>query len=262
MKKKIMSLLICVAMVSTLLVGCGEKEVPAEEAVAEATDVVSEEEVVSETEVTPATEEAVVETTEEATTEVAEITADEYVPGTWDGNVYINTSLGFSMTVPEDYVIVTGDALQGLLNQSEDMLSENSNLGEVSASDSVSCEFMAASPDQTNTNNILFSVLKNQGLTSEQFGDVTINSFDIAGIPCELFADPSTTTIGNIEFYEIDMALDYSQIVGIEGYVVLQSFLIYATEDSIYYFTLTFNENTMDKTAEILQSIQPLEVVE
>lgn len=256
MKKKTVSLLVCVAMLSTLLVGCGEKEVPAAEPVAEVTELAKEEEVVPETEVAPITEES----TEEAVKEVKE--AENYVPGTWDGNVYINTSLGFLMTVPEDYVILTGDDLQGLVSQSEDMLSENSNLGEVSASDSVLYEFMAASPDQTNTNNVMFTVQKNEGLTSEQFGDVMIDGFAIAGIPCELFAEPSTTKIGDIEFYEVDMALDYSQIVGIEGYMVLQTVIAYANEESIYYFTFTFNENTIEKTAGILQSIQPLEVVE
>ena len=77
MKKKLLSALLCVAMVASLVVGCGGKEEAAEAPAPEATEEVAEE--ATEEVAEEATEETAEEVAEEATEEVVEEVAEEAV---------------------------------------------------------------------------------------------------------------------------------------------------------------------------------------
>lgn len=240
MKKEIISLLVCLAMISTLLIGCGEKEVPAEEPTTETTDMSSEEEITSEA--------------EEVTEKVS-----GYVYGTWEGNVYTNSQLGFTMTFPDSYTILTDNSSEKTIEQITDSTSENSDITTANTSNPVH-DFMAIAPDESIR--VSFGAEKNlTNLTFEEYKDILLGTFDSFGIDYALASDPYLTKLGNLDFYSINLIVDYSKLSGIEDYIVGQSFLIYIDEDYVYSFILMFltpDDKTRNETKAILDSIKAI----
>lgn len=233
MKKRILSLLIIAAMSSTLLVGCGSKEVAKD------------------------SNDANIQTNEESEEETIEVTeVNDYTPGTWEGTIYTNSFLGFTMTFPDTYVIVAGDTLKEYMGQTTETMLENSDIKNMGVP-SVTYDFMALAPDQVS--NISFAAEKNlYKLTSEEYGDALLKTFDIMGANYEVVGDPITWNAGNLDFYEIDMIVDYSQMTGVEGQVASQSYLIHAEEDYIYYFVVTLQEESIEEIVTILDSIEEI----
>lgn len=265
MKKKVVGILLCAVMTAVLLIGCGSKE---ETAASQETAKEAEAEEAEEAESSQKTqEEALAE--EEASVEIEEETQTKeeasageakepaaYVPGTWEGTVYKNEGLGFTVTFPETYTIITGDTLAQAMGQATDTVLEGSDIQNVDMS-TVTYDFLAVSPDQVS--NLLFSAeINTAGLDSKGYGDALLQSFELMGIPYELFAEPETTMVGDLDFYELDLVLDYSEFTGVENAVGTQTYLIHAEADRIYYFTITFTEDSMEEIAEVIRSIQPL----
>lgn len=264
MKKKVWNLLFCAVMTSALIMGCGGGEnadVPApgnaeaekvetDAPAAESVNVTEEED----TESIPA------ETATEKETLPAEEAAakgiEDYEPGTWEGTVYTNSALGITMTLPDTYTVLTGNALKEAMGQAADEVMEGSDLKNVDMS-GVVYDFIGISPDQVS--NILFSVEENtMKLSSEEYGQALLESMNLLGASYEMLADPESMMVGDIDFYEIDMVIDYSEATGIEGYTAVQSYIIHAEEDLLYYFTVTWTEDSMEEIAEILNSMQPV----
>lgn len=234
MKKRLISLLLSITMTAMLLTGCGDKE-----------------------EVTKDSNDANIQTNEESEEETIEVAeAPEYTPGTWEGTVYTNSHLGFTMTFPDTYVIVTGDTLKKYMGQTTETMLENSDIKNMGVP-SVTYDFMALAPDQVS--NISFAAEKNlHKLTSEEYGDALLKTFDIMGANYEVVGEPVTWNAGNLDFYETDMVVDYSQMTGVEGQVASQSYLIHADEDYIYYFVVTLQEESIEEIVTILDSIEEI----
>lgn len=219
MKKKIISLLACLAMISTLLIGCGEKEVPAEEPTTETTDMSSEEEITSETE------------------EVTEGAAG-YAPGTWNGNIYTNSQLGFTMTFPDDYTIITGESLKKV----DEPITEP-----------IIYDFMALAGDSAS--NISFVVEENpMKLTSEEYNNISLKKMDVLGPKYEIVNEPFTLEVANLDFYQADIVVESRS-----GQAVSQSHLIHTDENYIYYFIFSMREERINEMFSIIDSISTIE---
>lgn len=277
--KKVSALLLTFVLSVSLLTACGnssagETESAAAEASAaeetlaetseeetsaeESSEAESSEAVTSETE-TAAEEETETETAE---TETAEETTGrptslaEYTPGTWEGNVYTNEVLGIKMTFPETYYVVNGEELNGAMGDTMGEIADNADVDFDVAT--VYSDFMAIAPDEIG--NVIMSVETNTyKLDNAGYLDALIQSFETMGVPCEVIQEAGTQTIGDTEFSMIAMALDYSDLTGVEGNTAIQAYMVHTDENLVYYFVVTFSEESLEELGEVMDSMEALQ---
>lgn len=309
MKKGIISLLFCIAMTTTLLVGCGSKEEamtePTTESVSAEVSTITEEASTTEesteihTESATAEEETTLrqtsevqatepalkqskETQTEATTKpVAELPAekpasnqnaevqaetpiendiasqglesqsegnatatDKYVPGTWDGMVYTNPTLNFTMTFPDNYTIITGEALQNSMEETTGTY-----------------DFKAVSPDQLSS--FLLTVEANtNGITAEEYKDTLLKSLENSGVTYQLFDDSMLyeEDEDGLDACGIAIIIDYSQQTGVENSLSPRYYLVLTDNNYIYYFTIDImSRGAIAELESIVNSFQSIE---
>ncbi|MBQ3104423.1 MAG: hypothetical protein IJC59_01015 [Lachnospiraceae bacterium] len=267
--KKGLALLLAAILAMGTLTACGgsqesgtETEAPAaestqEEAVEAAAQEAPEEsaevtEEVSEEEETPVQE----ETTGEEPQESAGVTIADYVTGTWEGTVYTNETLGIKMTFPETYTVFTGDTLDELMGQAVGIVEENSDIKNVDES-TLKYDFMAIAPD--GVGNVILTIEENSmGLTAEDYVEALKTTWEYTGIPYEIIQEAGTETIGDKEYTMIGVALDYSEMTGMEGNTAVQAYMIHTDEDLMYYFITTFSEETIEELGAVMDGIEAL----
>lgn len=260
--KKMQAILMSLVLSAGVLTACGSNnenlpaenvEVESEEAAEETTETETPE--VSETEES-ATADIVEEAVEASEDEDMEKTVADYTAGTWDGTTYTNESLGFKMTFPETYTIYTGDMLKNLMGVAVDTVTENSDIQNINQ-EALTYEFMAMAPDQVG--NVLFTIEENvQELTAEEYVDALVQTFDLMGVPYEVMQEKGFQTVGDNEFCMIGLMTDYSEMTGIEGNVAIQAYSVLADADFLYYFVVTFSEDTVEELGSIMDGIEAL----
>lgn len=248
MRKKMIALLFCVALSSALAAGCGSSK---EEAKAPVEDAEEEE---------PEAEPEKEEPEDTAKAEEPEAGEDEdkpaYEEGRWEETVYTNETLGITMTVPDSFLIVTGDDLRELLGTTQDVVLEDSALSNVDTSE-VIYDFMAMSSDMVG--NIILSIENNKlHMSAEQYGNALKTSMKVLGAECEMLEEPAVRMVGDTDFYEMKMQLDYSGMTGIDDYAARQYYLIHADDNYLYYFTVTFNPDNIQEIEDVLNTLQPI----
>ena len=115
--KKIIVALLMTAMISSLA-ACGGKDQTGTDAGTSASSEIS------------ATQEK-----GSATGEASADTEETYVPGEWDGNVYKNTSLGMSLTLPEGWQIGTQEDIDAVENAGQQVTGNTAETEDVSNDD-------------------------------------------------------------------------------------------------------------------------------
>ena len=262
--KKMLAILMSLTLSVGVLTACGSSN---ENTITENVEVESEvtEEVTTEVETAEKNDTSVVETEEAATIEEtadaeveesAEKTIADYTVGSWDGTTYTNDALGFKMTFPETYTIYTGDTLRNLMGLAVDTVTENSDIQNINQ-EALMYEFLAMAPDQVG--NILFTIEENvQELSAEEYVDALTQTFDLMGVPYEVMQEKGFQTIGENEFCMIGLMTDYSEMTGIEGNVTVQAYSVLADADFLYYFVVTFSEDTVDELGSIMDGIEAL----
>lgn len=130
-----------------------------------------------------------------------------YVPGQWNGEVYTNTSLGMSLTLPEGWQIGTQEEIDAVENAGQQVTGNTDSSSDVS-----NYELYIYNP---NTGSAIAMMTENLAV----FGDVTAQqyaetlseqllSYQDQGITYSL--NPiSTKTIGKTEFVSFDGIADY-----------------------------------------------------
>lgn len=249
MKRRVIALLFCMALSLTLAAGCGsgkkETEMPAKEETEE-----------EEPEKEEPTDTAETEEPEEEPEAAEDEDTPVYEEGRWEDTLYINETLGITMSVPDSFLIVTGDELIELMGASQDIALEDSALSKMDTS-GVIYDFMAMSSDMVG--NILLSVESNKlHMSAEQYGNALKVSTKAFGAECEMLEDPGTIMVGDTDFYEMKMQLDYSGMTGIDGQMARQYYLIHADDDYLYYFIATFNPDDIQEIEDVLNTLQPI----
>lgn len=251
MKRRVIALLLCVVLSSVLAAGCGsgkeEAKAPAEE---------TEERPELELELEEPEDKTEAEKPEEEPEAEEDEDTPAYEEGRWDGTTYTNETLGITMTVPDSFLVVTGDDLRELMGASQDIALEDSALSKMDTS-GVIYDFMAMSSDMIG--NVLLSVENNNlHMSAEQYGNALKVSTKAFGAECEMLEDPTTIMVGDTDFYEMKMQLDYSGMTGIEGQMARQYYLIHADDDYLYYFIATFNPDNVQEIEDVLNTLQPI----
>ena len=144
---------------------------------------------------------------EGSTSAEAEKKEAAYVPGQWDGEVYTNTSLGMSLTLPDGWKIGTQDDINAVENAGQQVTGNADKSGDVS-----NYELYIYNPNTGSTIALMTEDLEVFGnVTAQQYAETLSDqllSYQDQGISYSL--NPiSTKMIGKTEFVTFDGTAEY-----------------------------------------------------
>ncbi len=231
--KKIIVALLMTAMISSLA-ACGGKDQTGTDAGTSASSEIS------------ATQEK-----GSATGEASADTEETYVPGEWDGNVYKNTSLGMSLTLPEGWQIGTQEDIDAVENAGQQVTGNTAETEDVS-----NYELYIYNPNTGSAIAMMTESLAMFGnVTAKQYAETLseqLLGYQDQGISYNL--NPVTTKkIGNTEFVSFDGTAAY------QSNNIYQCYAITEKGGNMITMIITGpSENGQAECESVIASVQPL----
>lgn len=161
----------------------------------------------------------------------------EFVRGVWDGSVYTNESIGFTLTLPEDWLIATDEELAEIMGLALESNPTTSEISEEFLKAQTTYDAMAQDP-ATGANVIIMAENLALSVGGTSYDEVKYSEVLINGLPVQQpdynyqFAEGENITLGDTAFYKVTAtALDgmltqnyYFQRVGKHMAVIVVSY--------------------------------------
>lgn len=184
--------------------------------------------------------------------------AKEFTAGSVEGNVYTNTSVGITATIPDGMTLADDAAIQAMNeNGAAQIAASNENISEedlAKAQEAVVYEFVASTEDGSATIQVMgenTKVSSGRAVTADAYltsvESTLKTTYENLGLSVN--ANKENTTIAGLEFVKDEISISG----GMQG--VTQDYYVYKMGDSIYSIALTYIEGAESYAESFISSI-------